>query len=44
MDSVKAVAAETAADTQTISAAAEEQSASMEEIASSSQALLALII
>ena len=39
VDSVKTVAAETAGDTQTISAATEEQSASMEEIASSSQAL-----
>jgi methyl-accepting chemotaxis protein len=39
VDSVKIVAAQTAGDTQTISAATEEQSASMEEIASSSQAL-----
>ncbi|WP_378957174.1 methyl-accepting chemotaxis protein [Pelosinus sp. sgz500959] len=39
VDRVKVVAASSAADTQTISAAAEEQSASMEEIASSSQAL-----
>lgn len=39
VDSVRIVASDTAADSQTISAAAEEQSASMEEISSSSQAL-----
>ncbi|MDF2501341.1 MAG: methyl-accepting chemotaxis sensory transducer [Anaerosporomusa subterranea] len=39
VSSVKAVAADTAANTQTISAAVEEQSATMQQIAASSQAL-----